>query len=97
MNEQSLEQQVDPMPPTPMGYTVRIISPTDVVSTLEVRTYPTPEEASEALATVADKLTRNDIREYEIHLVDQTTGITIRTLKRKLSEGGSVYSNPTER
>ena len=84
MNDELKEPIPDPTPevPTPAGYTLRIISPTDVVSSLEVRMYGSVDEGREAMEAVGNKLLRNGIKEFEIHLTDTTTDGVVQTLRR---------------
>lgn len=82
MNDELKETTPTPEVPTPTGYTLRIISPVDVVSSLEVRMYGSVDEGREAMEAVGSKLFRNGIKEFEIHLTDATNDGVVQTLRR---------------
>lgn len=73
-------------------YTIRIIHPANIVHTFETRSTPHLEEAGLLAQQVGDKLLRNGVKEYEIHILDTATGTPIRTLTRRVEEV-PVYEN----
>lgn len=77
-------------PPVADGYVIRIIEPTTVVSSLETRVYHTPEECEEPIRQVQEKFARNGIEEYVIHLISQSTGAVLRTVRRVVRGVGVV-------
>lgn len=65
------------------GYTIRIIKPEAVVSSLETRVFTTLEETEYPLVQLRGKLDVAGIGDYVIHVVNQETGATERTFTRK--------------
>lgn len=78
---------------TPVGgFVVRIISPPTLAHSYETHTYPTVEEAVALAEEVGAKLIHTAVEEFEIHVIDQSTGAICRTLKRRV-EKRMVYEN----
>jgi hypothetical protein len=93
-----IEEQPPPVvtPPVAEGYTLRIMEPAGVVSSLETRVYATPEGVEEPIRQVQEKLHRNGVREYVLHVVSQATGEVVRTVRRVVDPSAGVVEDTTE-
>ena len=92
MKDTTTEQPVVESPIGGEGFVVRIISPPTLAHSYETHTYPTVEEAVRLAEEVGAKLIHTAVEEFEIHVIDQTTGEVRRTLKRRV-EKQLVYEN----
>lgn len=79
--------------PATTGYIVRIIEPTDVTSTMETRPYPTLDEARQTVTQLSEKLNYNSVREFLIHVVNQSTGGVEETFQRKIRSTPMNFRN----
>lgn len=72
-------------PPIGKGYVIRIHEPADVVSFAETRVFAHPDETDEPIRGIMEKLTRNGIREWVIHVVDISTDDVVYTSQRRMA------------
>lgn len=77
------EQQTTPItPPEGMGYVIRIHKPEGVgMSSLETMVFKTLEQTEYPLGQIRSKLDLAGYENYEIHIVNQDTGMVERTFR----------------
>jgi hypothetical protein len=83
-------------PPPADGFQIRIIEPTDLVSSYETRSFRSVEETEEPIRQLVEKFRYNGVGEYLIHTVNQSTGAVVHTLQRKIAQTGHVFRNGVE-